>query len=574
MSANPEPARQPGPFDAGGADAATAELPELHGGTRSVHGAFGAVTSVEPAATRAGIAMLEQGGNAVDAAVAVAYALAVTHPSAGNLGGGGFMLVRPPRGPTVAIDFRETAPQALTRDQFDAMIRGGGAGPASVGVPGSVAGLELAHDRFGRLDRRTVLAPAIALAHGHRLGAHQAELLAWSYRALERDHAARAIFGDPKLAKQPKHSGDMLVQKDLAASLERIAASGAPGFYQGPTALGLIGVSGGLLSAADLGAYQAKVREPLTFQYQGYTVETMPPPSAGGVVVAEILLVLQKLHAERFAHDSADELHFFLEASKRAQAERRYGVVDPDALSAEENQRRRARYLDPTSVLGVPIDPLHATPASVVHPLYSEALREFEHTTHLSVADADGMVVSCTTTLSASFGSKLVAPGTGVVLNNSVASFASVGDNQPLAGRRTTSSMAPTLVLAGGAPVLVLGSPGGDTIPSTIVQILRHVIDHGEALDVAVDAPRVHHGFVPDEVRYEPHNAPPKAVLDELTRRGHTVKNGKSAIGDANEILLQHGEAFAYTDPREGGLALAASKVERRPASDATSRTR
>jgi gamma-glutamyltranspeptidase/glutathione hydrolase len=193
-----------------------------------------------------------------------------------------------------------------------------------------------------------------------------------------------------------------------------------------------------------------------------------------------------------------------------------------------------------------------------VHPLFESALHEFEHTTHFSVVDASGMVVSCTTTLSASYGAKVVAPGTGIVLNNSVASFASSGDNQPVGGRRTVSSMAPTLVLAGQDPLLVLGSPGGDTIPSTIVQVLRHLVDHGETLVAAVDAPRVHHGFVPDEVRYEPRNAPPAAVLKELEKRGHLVKKGRSAIGDANEILIRGGVAWAYADPREFGSALAA----------------
>ena len=532
------------------------------GGPRAVRAEFGAVTSVEPYATRAGIAILEQGGNAIDAAVAVAYALAVTHPSAGNLGGGGFMLVRPKGGPTLALDFRESAPTALTRARFDAMQRAGGMGPVSVGVPGSVAGLELAHDRLGRLPRAAVLAPAIQLAYGHTLGVHQAALLAGSFNALSLDPAARAIFGK---AKKPLQAGERLVQRDLAATLSRISEQGRDGFYTGATASALTGLARGLIASTDLAAYQAKWREPLRFEYHGLTVEVMPPPSAGGVAVAQMLLMLQALHAEALAHDSAPELHLFIEASRRAQAERRFGVVDPDALSAAVGARRWARWLDPNTWLTPsPIDPEHATPSASLHPPPENTTAESEHTTHFSVVDAGGMLVSCTTTLSASYGAKLVLPGTGVVLNNSVASFSSSGENQPVGGRRTVSSMAPALVLDGDNPVLVLGTPGGDTIPSTIVQVLRHIVDHGESLSAAVDAPRLHHGFTPDLLRYEPRNAPPSATLRELARRGHKLKASGAAIGDANEILIQGKLAWAYADPREFGLALAAKPAPTR----------
>jgi gamma-glutamyltranspeptidase/glutathione hydrolase len=544
------------------AASARAVVSTLEGGPGAVRSEHGAVTSVESRATRAGVSVLERGGNAVDAAVAVAYALAVTHPSAGNLGGGGFMLVRPKGGPTVALDFRESAPAALTRAAFDAMEKSGGQGPASVGVPGSVAGLELAHDRFGRLTRAEVLAPAIELAHSYTLGAHQAALLAGSFRALSKDPAARAIFAKNK---NPLSAGERLVQKDLAATLERIAKLGRDGFYAGVTARSLSSLPGGLLSLGDLASYQAKWRDPLRFDYRGLEVEVMPPPSAGGVALTQTLLMLQTLHAEALPHDSAAELHLFLEASRRAQAERRFGVIDPDALTPEQLTEKRARWLDPNAWLkDSPIDPERATPSERVHPLFAEALRELEHTTHFSVVDAGGMVVSCTTTLSASYGAKIVAPGTGVVLNNSVASFASSGENQPVAGRRTVSSMAPTLVLDGEDPLLVLGTPGGDTIPSTIVQILRHLVDHGESLSAAVDAPRVHHGFVPDEVRYEPRNAPPAAVLHELERRGHKLKRGRAAMGDANELLIRGNVAWAYADPREFGSALAAKAAAQR----------
>ena len=526
------------------------------GGPRAVRAEFGAVTSVEPHATRAGIAILEQGGNAIDAAVAVAYALAVTHPSAGNLGGGGFLLVRPKGGPTAALDFRESAPLALTRPRFDAMQRAGGMGPVAVGVPGSVAGLELAHDRFGRLPRPAVLAPAIELARGHTLGAHQAALLAGSFNALSLDPAARAIFGKEK---KPLSAGQRLVQRDLAATLKRIADRGRDGFYTGPTASALTGLARGLISSTDLSAYQAKWRDPLRFDYHGLTVEVMPAPSAGGVALTQMLLMLQALHAEALARDSAAEMHYFIEVARRAQAERRFGVIDPDALSPTEVAQKRARWLDPNTWLGPsPIDPEHATPSASLRSKADDGALESEHTTHFSVIDAEGMVVSCTTTLSGSYGAKLVLPGTGVVLNNSVASFAASGDNQPVGGRRTVSSMAPTLVLEGDEPVLALGTPGGDTIPSTIVQVLRHIIDHRESLSQAVDAPRIHHGFLPDLLRYERRNPPPADVLRALTRRGHKLKPAGASIGDANELMIQGKLAWAYADPREFGLALAA----------------
>lgn len=466
------------------------------------------------------------------------------------------MLVRPAGGPTVALDFRESAPLALTRERFDAMQRrDGGMGPVSVGVPGSVAGLELAHDRFGRLPRAEVIEPAISLARGHALGQHQADLLAGSFAALALDPAARAIFGR---GKKPLGAGATLVQRDLAATLTRVAQQGRDGFYTGPTALALSSLARGLISNTDVAAYRAEWREPLRFDYHGFQVEVMPPPSAGGVAVTQTLLMLQALHAETLAHDSAAELHLFIEASRRAQFERRFRVVDPDSLSAAASAEKRARWLDPNLWLArTPIDPERSTPSVSIRPPASDDSHEPEHTTHFSVVDGEGMVVSCTTTLSASYGAKLVLPGTGVVLNNSVASFSSSGDNQPVAGRRTVSSMSPTLVLEDAQPLLVLGTPGGDTIPSTIVQVLRHVLDHGESLSAAVNAPRLHHGFLPDRVRYEAAHAPPAGVLRELTRRGHQLKRSSSSIGDANEILIQGHVAWAYADPREFGLALA-----------------
>jgi gamma-glutamyltranspeptidase/glutathione hydrolase len=532
------------------------------GGARAVRADYGAVTSVEANATRAGVRMLERGGNAVDAAIAVAFALAVTHPSAGNIGGGGFMLVRPAGGPTTAIDFRETAPTALNQGKFDAMIAAGGSGPVAVGVPGSVAGLNLAQARFGKLPLAEVLAPAIELAEkGHRLGARQAQTIAWAWAQLRRDPAARAVFGER--SGQPKATGSWIRQPALAETLKRIAKDGDAGFYIGPTAEGLIADLGkeGLLTLQDLKAYRPRVRRPISLKYRGLQVELMPPPSAGGAGVATMLTLLQHLAAYQQPAGSPEALHLFIETSRRAQAERRFNVGDPDRWTNEQLAERVKRWTNPDeSLAGAPIRPEKATPSSEAHALYEAGLRELEHTTHFSVADAQGNVVSCTTTLSAGFGAKMISTSTGVVLNNSVAAFGTAGENLPAPGRRSASSMVPTLVLRSGRPILVLGSPGGDTIPSTVTQVLRNVVDYGMTIDAAVDAPRIHHGFVPDEVRVENRPAPPRAVLRALETMGHRISNKRRPMGDANCILIDGNTAWAYADPREGGLALAASR--------------
>lgn len=535
-----------------------AALPKLGaGGLRSVSGEKGVVTSAEPNATRAGVQMLEAGGNAVDAAVATAAALAVTHPSAGNLGGGGFLLVRAKGSPTLALDFRESAPSSLTRADFNRTIALKGGGPGAIGVPGSVAGWVHVQRRFGKLPLAQVLEPARLLAEGHVLSAAEAALLARGWPALRVDATARRVFGDGK--GKPKAAGTKLLQADLARTLERIAAQGEAGFYAGETARAIGVASGGRISEADLAAYRAIEREPLRIRYRGFEVETMPPPSAGGVVLAGTLRALESLGAADLPAESARELHLFVEVSRRAQALRRFVVTDPDALDASARSAMLARFLDPKQLLALPIDPAHATPSAKVHPFYRDALRELEHTTHVSVVDAEGMVVSLTTTLSASFGSKIMAPGTGVLLGNAVASFGSVGDNQPAPGKRTTSSMAPTLVLGDGRVRLVLGTPGGDTIPSTLALIVRRLIDRGADLDAAIDAPRLHHGFVPDSVRFEAARPLARGTQKELAGFGHTLRALWSAQGDANCVLISpDGMAYAYADPREaGGLALA-----------------
>lgn len=503
--------------------------------------------------------MLEAGGNAIDAAVAVGYALAVTHPSAGNLGGGGFMLISRKGEKTVAIDFREQAPAALTQAGFDAMIARGAREPKASGIPGTVAGLNLAHGSFGKLPLGVVVEPAIQLArNGHALGKRQAQVLGWTWPALKRDPAAKALYGN---RERPLRQGQQLVQPALARVLERIAAQGNPGFYEGPTARAIVDYMtkrSGWISEDDLKGYRAKLREPLKTNYRGFDVEIMSPPSAGGVAVLQMLQMLSRTAPDGVDLSTPKGLHLFAEIAKRAHAERRFGVVDPDSVDDYDAAARRQRWHDPDTWLArFPIADDRVTPASRLHPLYAAAMRELDQTTHFSVVDSEGNVVSCTTTLSGGFGARYVIGELGLVMNNSVAAFGTVGEDVPKPGRRMTSSMSPTLVSFDGRVVAALGSPGGDSIPNTVVQVLSQLVDGKKSLAAAVDAPRVHHGFVPDEIRYERLRPPPQATLDALRKLGHQIGTPHRTIGDANEIVIVGSDFYGYADPREGGLALA-----------------
>lgn len=513
------------------------------------------MTSVEPLATRTGIQMLERGGNAVDAAVATAFALAVTHPSAGNIGGGGF-LVLSMNGKVEAIDFREDAPLALDDARFARLIAAGGRGRPSVGVPGTVAGLLLAHERHGKLSRQVVLAPAIELAaRGYVLGARQAQVIGWSEAMLRSDPPSSRLFLPG--GKLPG-KGNTLLNPGLARVLRKIAAEGSRGFYRGEVADDLIASlgPGALLTHEDLARYRAEVRTPLTVDYRGLTVHTMPPPSGGGVALAQSLAMLGALPIDHAPPESSTRYHFLIEVGRRAQAERRLFVAAP-SLDLARDAAERARAVDPNTWLArFPIALEHKTDPSILSPEYARALSEVDHTTHFSVIDAEGNAVSCTVTLSGSFGAGVTTKNTGIVLNNAVASFGSVGANLPRPGVRTVSSMAPTLVFDGPHLLFVLGSPGGDTIPGTITQVLLQLLD-GKDLEQAVDAPRLHQGFVPDEVQYERERPLPPAIKKELIQLGHRLAARRSAIGDANIAAMWNGRALAVSDEREGGLALA-----------------
>jgi gamma-glutamyltranspeptidase / glutathione hydrolase len=538
----------------------------LHaGGKAAVRGEAGLVTSVEANASQVGADILRKGGNAIDAAVAVAYALAVTHPSAGNIGGGGFMLVRRSGGEAFAIDFREAAPAAATAEKNKAMLDAGAIGYASAGVPGTVAGMSLVLEKFGTRPLAELVAPAVALARkGHHLGARQGLTLAWSWDKLRKDPAARAIYGH---GKEPRKQGDVIVQSDLARTLEAIAREGDKGFYEGPVAEKIekaMRAHGGLLTAADLRAYKARLRPPLRFSYRGFTVDTMPPPSMGGIAFAEIMLALERLRAHEAPRGGGQSLHLFVEASRRAYAERRLVGADPDFMKPDVADNLIARLLSGEHIetRKPPIDRDHATPSAALTAAPADVAGESPETTHFSIVDAEGNAVSCTYTQSASFGAKIVIPGTGVLLGNAMGGFSEEGINAIAPGKRMASSMTPTIVSQNGKLALVLGSPGGDTIPNTVAQVLRNLVDYGMTIDEAVAHPRLHHQFLPDKVRVEKGNAPPRGALDDLVRRGHLLDLNPMLIGDANNILIDipSGVAWGYADRREGGKAVGVPK--------------
>jgi len=537
------------------------------GGKHAARGEAGMVTSVESNATRIGADILKRGGNAVDAAVAVAYALAVTHPSAGNIGGGGLLLVRLANGEAHVVDFRETAPAlGATTEKVLAMLdKDGGIGLRSAGVPGTVAGLSLALDKFGTMKLADLIAPAKKLAEkGYKLGSRQAQTVAWNWKTLKHDPAASSIWGRNKKALA---EGDIVKQKDLATTLGLIADQGPKAFYEGSIARAIDAAmqkGGGYVMAKDLADYQAKLRKPLRFNYRGFTVETAPPPSMGGIAFALIMRSLERSKAYEQPANSANAIHLFVEASRRAYAERRLVGADPE-FASKEIENTLAKFLTGAHIATrkPAIDLNHATPSADISAAMNET-KESPETTHFSVVDAQGNAVSCTYTLSAGFGSKIVIPKTGILLGNAMGGFSEKGPNVVAAGKRMATSMTPTVVTQNGRLVMVLGSPGGDTIPNTVAQVFRNLVDWNMTIDEAVNAPRVHHQFLPDKVRVEKQRPLPKTVLAELTKRGHTLDTNGLAQGDANDILVDPatGISYGFADPREGGTSEGIKKSE------------
>jgi gamma-glutamyltranspeptidase/glutathione hydrolase len=551
-------------------------LPASSGAEGVAVGIHGAVASAEQNASRAGLEVLRSGGSAVDAAIAVAFALAVTQPEAGNLGGGGFMLVRMASGESVAIDYREVAPRASSRTMYlDAsgkLSKDSVNGARAAGVPGTVAGLALAHQRFGKKPWAELIAPAIALArNGHVVDAPHAKMIEKGVKNMR----AAGLEGSAHYYLAPDGAplaeGALWKQPELANTLEQIAQHGPRAFYEGAWADSFVAAMqrlGGVWTSADLAAYKPAVREPLRFTYLGREILSMPPPSAGGIVLRQILFASELLHMRDYPWRSVQALHLFAEAARRAYADRSTWIADPDFVQVPVQQLMAAAYLQPR-MQG--IDLAHATASSAIQPGDPLSVHESLETTHFSVIDDAGNAVSNTYTLNNSFGALVVVPGTGILLNDEMDDFACdpgkpnfyglvQGTRNEIApGKRMLSSMTPTIVLENGELRAVLGSPGGPTITTNVAQLVRALIDYGQPLDVAVRAPRIHHQWLPDRISAEATLEP--ELVEGLRALGHTVTTTASGVighADCVEVdPITHGFRAVADVTRGGGGAVA-----------------
>jgi gamma-glutamyltranspeptidase/glutathione hydrolase len=534
--------------------------------TRPVEVPRAIVASVHPRASEVGAAVLRRGGNAVDAAVAVGFALAVVHPSAGNLGGGGFMVVRFADGTAHALDFRETAPDRATRDMYldsaGQLTDRSVIGHLAAGVPGSVAGLAEAQRRFGRLPLPEVLAPAVRLAReGVTLDDDRSRSLASAAHRLRRFDASRGQFLLPSGEAPPP--GTLFTQPDLARTLAAVADSGPAAFYEGSIADLIVAEmerGGGLISKEDLARYRPIWREPVVIQYRGHTVYSMPPSSSGGVTMGEILNILEGYDPlPRFG--SARQIHLLAEAMRRAFTDRNHFLGDPafvdmpiDLLLSKTYAAEQRRSIDPE----------RASRSQLLVPGRAEA----EQTTHYSVVDADGNAVSVTTTLNGGYGSGVTVAGAGFLLNNEMDDFAAApgqpnmyglvqGEaNAIQPGKRMLSAMTPSIVLdPAGMLFMVVGTPGGPTIITTVTQVISNVIDHGMDLTTAIAAPRIHHQALPDRIDYE-HSGLAPDVVAELERMGHAVRERRGHSGEVAGIMRTGAGWIAVADPRSGGWSV------------------
>ncbi|WP_449380277.1 gamma-glutamyltransferase [Bradyrhizobium sp. UFLA05-112] len=530
----------------------------------------GMVVAQERISARIGADILRSGGNAVDAAVATGFAMAVTYPRAGNIGGGGFMVIHSAdRKEDIAIDYRETAPAATTSDIFlgadgkpdIAKSRDSALG---IGVPGTVAGLSLALEKYGsgQFTLAQLLEPAIALARdGFIISDDIADTLPAAHKRFARWPASAKIFSRPD--GTPLQENDRLVQGDLAETLSAIAAQGPRGFYEGPVAEKLakaVTDAGGIMTPEDLRSYRPVIREPVRGSYRGFDIVSMPQPSSGGAVLVETLNILEGFQLSDLKQGSPASLHLLIEAMKRAYADRARYLGDPAFVKAPIETLIAKDY---AAKLRTGINADSATPASKIVASATPP-REGSNTTHFSVVDISGNAVSNTYTLNFSYGVGLVADGTGVLLNNELDDFtAAVGAsnayglvgyeaNLPGPGKRPLSSMSPTIVLRDGKPVLVTGSPGGSRIISTVLQVIVNVLDYHMDVAAAVAAPRLHHQWLPDEVRVE--RGFSDDVLFELKAMGHLVVEPMGQTS-ANSIAVTPNGPFGAPDPRTRGAA-------------------
>ncbi len=528
-------------------------------------GAFphGVVVCADTLAASVGRDVLAAGGNAVDAAVATGFALAVTYPTAGNIGGGGFMVIRFADGRTTALDFRERAPAATSPTMFTDE-RGAYSSRLhhnshrSVGVPGTVAGLALAHERYGSLEWAKLVAPAERLAReGFMLTPGLARSLAGALRSMEDHPASRAKFSRNG---EPYQAGETWHQPDLAATLERIRRQGRDGFYLGETARLLaeeMRRGGGLITEQDLADYRAEERTPVHGTYRGVEVVGMCPPSSGGTALIEMLNILEGFDLIAMGHNSPSYLHYLTEAMRRAFLDRARFLADPAFADVPVERLTSKEY---AAGLQASIDPGKATPSEVAD---IELPAESPETTHISIVDAAGNAVSMTYTLEAGYGSKITVPGAGFLLNNEMGDFNGqpgltterglIGSEPNLArpGQRMLSSMSPVILVRDGRLLAVVGSPGGRTIINTVLQVVLNIIDFDMDIHDAVAAARIHHQWFPDELRIEGDGVAPEVVA-ALEAMGHQVRM-RGSQGHANSILIdvRSGTRIGVADPRQ-----------------------
>jgi len=536
-------------------------------GRTAIRGYNGAVASSSAIASEVGIQILQDGGNAIDAAVATAFAMAVTHPSAGNIGGGGFLVYHGVNGETTTFDFREKAPLASTKDMYldaDGKVINNEMGPIdhfsikAVGVPGTVAGLELAHQRLGSLDWSKLLTPSVELAR-------QGIPITFKLHDDFNNPRRKSWFGNyPSSQKifykdngKPYLPGDLWKQNDLADTLERIQSEGRNGFYGGKTAqliTDFMATNGGLITLEDLRKYRAIERKPIKSNYRDYEIVSMPPPSSGGIIISEMLNILEHYDLEKIGHNSAQYLHILTEAMRRGYADRANYLGDPDFNEDMPLERllskEHAEDLRKT---------INLSKKSTSDPALFAEIYESDETTHFSVVDKAGNMVSLTYTLEFGYGSHIVVEGAGFLLNNEMGDFneqpgvtnikGEIGTppNQIRPEQRMLSSMTPTIVAKDGIPLFATGTPGGKTIINTTMQTILNIVDHGMTIAEAIEAPRIHHQWLPDITTFEKRgiSADTQATYESF---GHEVRT-RNSIGSAMGV---------YRDPETGVISGAA----------------
>jgi len=514
------------------------------------------IASANELASQAGLSILRKGGNAVDAAVAVAFALAVVHPEAGNLGGGGYMLIRMADGAARAIDYKETAPAAAHTGMFTSRLESTVGYKASA-VPGTVAGMGLAHSRFGKLPWKDVLEPARLLAENGFPASQRMELiLALQAAVMKQFPESAKIFLHG--SDQPLKQDELVKQPDLAATIARIQRDGWREFYEGETAHRIdrdMAAHNGTIRYGDLKAYRAIERDPVTGTFRGNRILSMPPSSSGGVALIEMLNIFETFPAQLGMEGSSEQRHEMIESMRRAFRDRAEFSADPgfftvpvDLLTSKDHARDLASSIQPDRATPSASMPVDISP------------QESDHTTHFSIIDEAGNIVSNTYTLNSFYGSQVMIKGTGVLLNDIMSAFSNKpgSRNEVKPGKRPVSSMTPTIVLhPDGSPWFALGSPGSATIPNTVFQVIVNIVDSKMSLRDAVEYPRIHHQYLPDRVDAEP-GALVFDVAEKLRAEGYTINPKLRSQGDVHAVMVEEGTGWrlGWSDGRRGGRAV------------------